>query len=76
MARDFQLGGHKAAGFAKVLLEAKVVMITDMPAEDVKAMFIEPHTKDELQAVIDRETAQAKSVYVIPQGGSVLPKIK
>ncbi len=76
LARDFQLGGHKAAGFAKVLLEAKVVMITDMPAEDVKAMFIEPHTKDELQAVIDRETAQAKSVYVIPQGGSVLPKIK
>ncbi len=74
--REFQLGGHKAAGFAKVLVRAKIVLVTDMEKEKVECMFISYYPKEKLQDVIDEITKDAGSVLVIPQAGSILPKVK
>lgn len=73
--QDFQMGGHKAASFAKVLTKAKVVLVTEMKKEDVETMFIEHSPISQLQNVINKYTAKAGSVLVIPQCGSILPII-
>lgn len=73
---DFQLGGHKAASFAKVLIRAKIILITDMEREKVERMFIAHAPIGELQRVIDRYTADAESVLVIPQAGSIYPIVR
>jgi len=73
--REFELGGHKAAGFAKVLTRAQVILVTDMEKEKVTRMFIDHYPKEALQEVIDKVTKNASSVLVIPQGGSILPKV-
>ena len=70
---DFQMGGHKAASFAKVLVRAKIVLVSEMDPDDVKSLFMEYASLSELQDVVDRYTAEAGSVLAIPQGGSILP---
>ena len=73
--REFALGGHKAAGLAKVVDRANVVLVSDLTKEVVEKMYFTYSAKDELQAVVDRLAAQSESVLIIPQGGSILPDI-
>ena len=73
LGREFALGGHKAAGMAKVIGRAEVILISDLPRPVVEEMYLTYAAKDELQAVVDRVGAEAKSVLIIPQGGSILP---
>ncbi|MDR0841421.1 MAG: nickel-dependent lactate racemase [Christensenellaceae bacterium] len=70
---EFQMGGHKAASFAKVLVRARIVMVTDMAQADVSSAFLEYASIDQLQNKIDQYAQGASSVLVIPQAGSILP---
>ena len=73
LGREFALGGHKAAGLAKVLERARVTLISDLPRSTVEEMYMTYASKYELQAVIDKASAQSGSALIIPQGGSILP---
>ncbi len=71
---DFQLGGHKAAAIAMVLEEAKVVLVSDLPDDQVRAAFLTP--AGSAQEALDKALAEYgsdASVLVMPYGGSTLP---
>lgn len=73
---DFQLGGHKAASFAKVLVRAQVMLVSDLEHEKVEKAFMIHTPIEGLQRVIDKYCSEAKSVLVIPQAGSICPFIR
>jgi nickel-dependent lactate racemase len=75
LKREFALGGHKAAGLAKVVERVNVIMISDMSKAAVEGLYFSYAAKDELQAVVDRVARRSESVLIIPQGGSILPDI-
>lgn len=71
---DFQLGGHKAAAIAMVLENAKVVLVSELPDEQVRAAFLEP--AGSAQEALDRALeayGEDATVLVMPYGGSTLP---
>ncbi|HHT44002.1 MAG TPA: nickel-dependent lactate racemase [Fastidiosipila sp.] len=72
--RDFQLGGHKAAAIALVLDTAEIYLVSDMPADEVREMFMEPYAS--LQEAFDAATEHLPEgrVLVMPYGGSTLPR--
>ena len=74
--QDFVLGGHKAAAIARVLQQATILLVSELPAEVVRGCSMEPYTDLEaaVQAALSR-TGEGAVVTVIPEGGSVLPKI-
>lgn len=71
---DFRLGGHKAAAIAMVLEEAKVVLVSDLPDEEVHRAFLTParSAQEALDAALAEYGPEA-SVLVMPYGGSTLP---
>jgi nickel-dependent lactate racemase len=76
--REFVLGGHKAAAIGAVLCHARVDFVTDMDKAQVERLYIAHHGKDGIQALIDKRIADSggkEKFYVIPQAGSVLPKL-
>lgn len=72
---DFQLGGHKAASFAKVLARAQIILVSDLEQEKIEKAFMVHAPIEGLQMVIDEYCSVAKSVLVIPQAGSICPFI-
>ena len=71
---DFQLGGHKAAAIALVLQKCRIFLVSEMPGDFVKTLFMEPFTH--VQTAFDHALAQkggGASVLVMPYGGSTLP---
>jgi nickel-dependent lactate racemase len=73
---NFELGGHKAAAIALVLERCKVFMVSDLPTDVAKKLFVEPkpNLDSALESALAHSGNQAK-VLVIPYGGSTLPKI-
>lgn len=71
---DFQLGGHKAAAIALVLEKAEIYLVSEMPAEAVRNMFMEPFAS--LQEAFDTASEHLPEgrVLVMPYGGSTLPR--
>ena len=72
----FELGGHKAAAIAMVLENAKVVLVSDLPDEQVRAAFLTPAAS--AQEALDRalrEYGPDATVIVMPYGGSTLPRV-
>ena len=72
----FELGGHKAAAIAMVLRKARVFLVSDMEADFVRKLFLEPYTnvKDAITCAFNQLGNNAK-VLVMPYGGSTLPII-
>ncbi|MDR7869565.1 MAG: nickel-dependent lactate racemase [Tissierellaceae bacterium] len=73
----FTLGGHKAAAIALVLKKAKIYLVSDMDAELVKSIFMEPY--DDVQEAFNdaiKELGNDIKVLVMPYGGSTLPYLK
>ncbi len=72
----FVLGGHKAAAIAMARKQARVVMVSALPPEQVKQMGFMPYAsptealKDALAA-----TGGRARVAIMPLGGSVLPAV-
>ncbi|HWR23145.1 MAG TPA: nickel-dependent lactate racemase [Feifaniaceae bacterium] len=75
IARDFQLGGHKAAAIAMVLQNAKIRLVSEMDEAFVRRIFLTPHRS--VQEAFDTALAElgcGATVLVLPYGGSTLPK--
>jgi lactate racemase len=73
---NFVLGGHKAAAIAQVLQRASILLVSDIPAEQVQACGMQPFA--DLDAAIRAALKRSPSdpvIVVIPEGSSVLPKI-
>ncbi len=76
IARNFELGGHKAAAIALALERATVFSVTDMPDEIDRALFFTPMAS--VEAALDAATAlcgENSRILVMPAGGSALPTI-
>ena len=65
--------GAKEAGYAKVSANCHVILVTELPEEEVRNMFWEPCRPEDIQQKIDDITGDAKSVYVMPLACSVMP---
>ncbi len=75
IGRDFQLGGHKAAAIAMVLKRAKIVLVSDLPDDFVKSIFLTPaHSVQEAFDMAMEEYGPDATVIAMPYGGSTLPK--
>ena len=75
--REFQLGGHKAAAIAMILKKADIYLVSDMDAEFVKSIFLQPFPT--VQSALDAAFAKlggGASVLVMPYGGSTLPVVE
>lgn len=73
---NFQLGGHKAAAIAMVSEKADIYLVSDLPDEFVKSIYLNP-CKDIKQAM---NRAYAKcgedaKVMIMPYAGSTLPAL-
>ncbi|MFZ5966103.1 MAG: nickel-dependent lactate racemase [Bacillota bacterium] len=74
--KKFELGGHKAAAIAMVHQRARIFLVSDLEADFVKRIFLEPYKdiEDALRSAFDIVGENAK-VLIMPFGGSTLPVI-
>ncbi|MEA4894618.1 MAG: nickel-dependent lactate racemase [Oscillospiraceae bacterium] len=74
IARDFQLGGHKAAAIGMVLKKNEIYLVSEMEPEFVRSIFLKPYStvQTALDAAFDNLGKHA-TVLVMPYGGSTLP---
>jgi nickel-dependent lactate racemase len=72
--KEFVLGGHKAAGIANIERRAKVFLVSDMPDDLVRRLFMTPFAdvQEALQAAL-QELGSESQVLVLPQAGSIIP---
>jgi len=76
IGRDFQLGGHKAAAIAMTLKKAQVWLVSDLPDDFVRSIFLTPQPS--VQEALNLSLAELgtnASVLAMPYGGSTLPRI-
>ena len=72
--REFRLGGHKAAAIAMVLENADIYLVSDLPDELVRKLFMVPyHTVEEAYAAAAAKCGPSAEVLAMPYGGSTLP---
>lgn len=71
---DFQLGGHKAAAIANVLVNAKIFMVSEIDPELIKSIFMFPFEEvtDALEEAF-RQLGRDAKILLMPVGGSTLP---
>lgn len=75
IGRDFQLGGHKAAAISMVLKKSRILLVSDLPDDFVRRIFLEPYPSvDAALAEAFRSLGADSSVIFMPHGGSVLPQ--
>lgn len=75
--KNFELGGHKAAAIAMVLQNSKIFLVSEMKADFVKKLFMEPFS--DVKAAIDKayeEQGKDAKVLTMPYGGSTLPILR
>ncbi len=73
---NFELGGHKAAAIALVEKKARVFIVSDMPAEMSKKLYMEPFdSMEEALSSAFSQLGQDARVLLMPHGGSTLPVI-
>ncbi|HTX43906.1 MAG TPA: nickel-dependent lactate racemase [Methanocella sp.] len=75
MDERFELGGHKASVIAKTAMKCDVYLVSDIPENTVRKMFLIPSRspQEALDAALHKYGPNAK-VLVSPFGGMVLPK--
>ena len=73
--KDFKLGGHKAAAISLVLENARIFMVSDLPYELIKGIHLEPFgSLNDAFIEATKILGEDSTVYVMPYGGSTLPK--
>lgn len=71
---DFQLGGHKAAAIAMVLENARIFLVSEMPDDFVRSIYMEPYASvQEAYEAAVRIQGKDATVLIMPYGGSTLP---
>ena len=76
IAKNFELGGHKAAAIALALERATVFSVTDMPDEVDESLFFKPMPS--VEAALNAATVlcgEGSRILIMPVGGSTLPTI-
>jgi nickel-dependent lactate racemase len=74
---NFELGGHKAAAIALVEKKARVFIVSDMPHEMSKKLYIEPfNSMEEALTTAFSQLGQDARVLLMPHGGSTLPVVQ
>lgn len=70
----FQLGGHKAAAIAMVLKNARIFLVSELAADFVRNLFMEPFAglEQALSKAFEEKGEMAK-ILIMPYGGSTLP---
>ena len=72
---EFTLGGHKAAAVARVLLHARVWLVSSMPADRIEACGIRAFERlAEAVAAVHADLPGA-SILVLPDGSGLLPTL-
>ncbi len=74
IAKDFQLGGHKAAAIAMVLENARIDLVSEMDDDFVRSIFLNPQPS--AQTAFDEAMArygEHATVIAMPFGGATLP---
>ncbi|MCL2677745.1 MAG: nickel-dependent lactate racemase [Clostridiales bacterium] len=71
LRREFRMGAHKAALYAKVMLENKVYLVSQMPRETLAQAFFIPAGEDEIAALVE----EGESIYIMPFGHQTVPGI-
>lgn len=76
IARNFQLGGHKAAAIALVLKKADIYLVSDLEDNFVRSIFLspQPNVQTALNRALEKLGPKA-TILAMPYGGSTLPKI-
>ncbi len=75
IGHDFQLGGHKAAAIAMVLRKADIILVSDLPDEFVKRIFLKSaHSAQEAFDEVMKKYGTEATVIAMPYGGSTLPR--
>ncbi len=74
IAKDFQLGGHKAAAIAMVLENARIDLVSEMDDDFVRSIFLnpQPDAQTAFDEAMQRYGAGA-TVIAMPFGGATLP---
>ncbi len=75
IGHDFQLGGHKAAAIAMVLQKADIILVSDLPDEFVRRIYLKPaHSAQEAFDEVMKKYGTEATVIAMPYGGSTLPR--
>ena len=72
--QHFELGGHKAAAIAMVLENAQIDLVSELPDDFVRSIFLNPQPS--AQAALDealRRYGPDAAVLAMPFGGATLP---
>jgi nickel-dependent lactate racemase len=74
--REFQLGGHKAAGIANIERRARVFLTSAMPDDQVNQMFMTPFAgpQQALEAAFAELGADSQAL-ALPLAGSIIPSV-
>jgi nickel-dependent lactate racemase len=76
IAKNFELGGHKAAAIALALRKATVLSVSDMGEDVARSLFFTPMaTVEDALAEADRLCGADARILVMPLGGSTLPVV-
>ena len=72
---EFKLGGHKAAAIAMVLESADIYLVSELPDDFVKKIFLKPYPSAQaaLDAALNKLGPDA-TILAMPYGGSTLPR--
>ncbi|WP_338833322.1 Lactate racemase [Moorella humiferrea] len=71
---NFELGGHKAAAIAMVLQDIRIYLVSSLPVQVARQIFLEPFSSlTEAYNAALRELGADAKVLLIPQAGAVLP---
>jgi nickel-dependent lactate racemase len=73
--REFVIGGHKAAAVAMAMKQARICLVSAMPADDLRAMGFVPFDNLTDAAQFALSQFDSPTVAIMPQGGSVVPSI-
>lgn len=74
IARDFELGGHKAAAIGMVLENAAIDFVSELDDDFVKSIFLNPRkTAQEAFDIAMEKYGPKATVIAMPFGGATLP---
>ncbi|MCE5197180.1 MAG: nickel-dependent lactate racemase [Negativicutes bacterium] len=73
LQRGFLLGGHKAAAIARVAMQARVILVSELPDQLVRQAFMEPAANLQ-QALQMAARQQTESIWLMPYACYTLPQ--
>jgi len=73
--REFVIGGHKAAAVAMTMKQAKICLVSAMPADELRAMGFVPFDNLNDAARFALSQFDSPRVAILPAGGSVVPGV-